>query len=329
MYLKSGYDRNALQGYEMLPNLRNHPLPFIRTVCSTNSVGFRGAEEYGSKAPGEFRVALLGGSCMFGYGARGDDTTIAARLRRQMADQLPGRSCTVLNAAAPAYVSYQLLARLQLRVLPLHPDVAVFYEGWNDSFFTAHYFTADRSLFHGWDVYFQIDSWGLFIERTNRKMHLPLRGSLLQHSAFVAGARRLIETYVEDVPHHRYERVRILPNGPIRQVAGEGFRDNLVSFVAICRAHGIHPVLVTLVSDGDSFVEDRVILNGVIRKVAGEQGAVLVDLDAIPPGDRPAGMHDATDHYHFTDSGNAWMAERLAEAIVRLASPETAGQDGR
>jgi len=119
MYQNFGYERVPLLGFDMIPDKEIEYLPGIKTTYSTNSMGFRGNEEYGAKQKDEIRVAILGGSSAFGFGASGDETTIASILKGKLDSKFPSRTFSVINAGNPGYTSYQVLAKLQLKVIDL------------------------------------------------------------------------------------------------------------------------------------------------------------------------------------------------------------------
>lgn len=56
--------------------------------------------------------------------------------------------------------------------------------------------------------------------------------------------------------------------------------------------------------------------NQIVREVAGETGALLIEGENEIPGDP---IH-FTDTHHFTDAGSRKMAERVSRALI--ASPE-------
>ena len=75
---------------------------------------------------------------------------------------------SVINAANPGYTSYQILAKLQLRIIDLEPDFVVLYMGWNDLFYSSYSMPYERNSFYGRDFYFSMDSWQVFIKAKNK-----------------------------------------------------------------------------------------------------------------------------------------------------------------
>lgn len=95
-----------------------------------NRWGYRGVV-LGAKRPHEVRVAFLGGSTAFGYGASWRETIpiyLEAGLRAGMRD---GRPVTVANLGFPNDGAYSLRYTLE-DYQYLHADIVCLYEGYND-----------------------------------------------------------------------------------------------------------------------------------------------------------------------------------------------------
>lgn len=122
---------------------RNNP-EFHRSDIEHNAQGFRRSGGVSvRKAPGSYRVFLLGGSAA--YGAQGGFTHIDNRWTRMRNEQLidsflehylnraPSQSrAEVINAAVSGYRIHQQLALIQSRVCRYQPDEVVLLDGYND-----------------------------------------------------------------------------------------------------------------------------------------------------------------------------------------------------
>ena len=106
------------------------PDQHLRTV-NVNASGMRGPE-VAAKPAKVVRVLVSGGSFVFGYGATGDDRTVAAELQRLLRAELAGREIEVINVGVPGFVVTQQLVDLETRGLALDPDLIVFIDGLND-----------------------------------------------------------------------------------------------------------------------------------------------------------------------------------------------------
>lgn len=101
----------------------------VERSAGLNWRGFRGPT-VGRKQPGELRVAMLGGSTVFGYGVAWDET-IPAVLERTLRAQLPNRPVSVVNLGLIGEGAYAFLPNLQ-DFEDLQFDVVCLYEGYND-----------------------------------------------------------------------------------------------------------------------------------------------------------------------------------------------------
>ncbi len=85
-----------------------------------------------SPEPNQLRIFMLGGSTMWGWGAR-DDFTIPSLVSKELNRELAGR-VRVVNLGETGYVSTQEVITLMLELRRRNvPDIAVFYDGVNDS----------------------------------------------------------------------------------------------------------------------------------------------------------------------------------------------------
>lgn len=101
---------------------------------SSNSWGFRGTEFSVNKPPGIVRIVCLGASTT--EGSQGDKETYPCYLQRSLSRSLPNRSFEVINAGHHGQDIDDLLEILRQRVLPLQPDMIIFYEASNNISFT-------------------------------------------------------------------------------------------------------------------------------------------------------------------------------------------------
>lgn len=85
--------------------------------------GLRGWEA-GDKAPGGYRILVLGDSQTFGFGVR-DEETLTVRLGELLQARFPQRAIEVINAGVPGYGTADQLAWLKLRGEELQPDLII------------------------------------------------------------------------------------------------------------------------------------------------------------------------------------------------------------
>lgn len=115
-----------------------------------NRWGYRGPI-VGRKAPGEIRVAMLGGSTAFGYGVTWDEA-IPAQLERVLNEHTSALPTRVVNLGYNNEGAYAFLSTLQDFEF-LDADIAVFYEGYND---LAGDYGVNRAVFRHESVVFRL-----------------------------------------------------------------------------------------------------------------------------------------------------------------------------
>lgn len=96
---------------------------------ATNDHGLRGPAIHATSTPETQRIAILGGSSVFGY-LVSDGDEAARILQAKLEDQ--GRAVEVLNAGVPGFNLFQTTVRFQETIAPLRPDIVILYLGYND-----------------------------------------------------------------------------------------------------------------------------------------------------------------------------------------------------
>jgi len=119
--------------YEYRPNLRPEDEPYdsLHRGFTTNSLGFRDVEFALHKPPGELRILAIGDSTTAGNGIADLKDTWPKQLERRFAES--GRKdVRVLNLAVGGYHPLQAARLLELRGLPLEPDLVILLVCLND-----------------------------------------------------------------------------------------------------------------------------------------------------------------------------------------------------
>lgn len=91
-----------------------------------NEQGLRNLKSIGPKREGTIRIAVLGGSTTYGTQVS-DEKTWAVRL-----ESLLGEPYEVFNLGIPGYGTAENLIQTAFHFSELRPDIAIYYEGWND-----------------------------------------------------------------------------------------------------------------------------------------------------------------------------------------------------
>jgi lysophospholipase L1-like esterase len=276
-----------------------------------NSLGFRGPEIAASKPA--LRLAFLGASTTFCAEASRDETTWPHLVAQGLGASFPDLSMDYVNAGVPGYVVEDTFDNWRHRVASLKPDAVVIYHATND---------------------LSLDTRKLAVERGLLTQDREETGWLAEHSMLwflvekSLQAKSAQQAAVSDKPRI----MSIPPELP------QGFKQRLLRLVKTVQSTGTLVVLPTFsyrlrreqgqeaqLASAESalyympymslgaLLEGYEAYNQAIRQVAEETGALLVEGELGIPGDAT----HFTDSVHFTDAGNAAMARRLNQALLR------------
>ena len=112
--------------------LRNFSGVSKADMININSLGFRGDEFSKIKPDETYRIFMLGGSPMFGYGATSDETTIPGFTQKIFDEKDFGFDIEVINSGSQAADSNKELKLVKERLIQFSPDLIIIYDGWND-----------------------------------------------------------------------------------------------------------------------------------------------------------------------------------------------------
>lgn len=319
---KPNYARAADPGSSVARSFHHGPL------------GFRAPEVARSRPDGTLRIACVGGSSTYGTGPSSDEATWPAQLGARLAEG-SGGAAEVLNAGVPAWTSFECLTGLAFRVLPMGPDLVLFYLATND---------AESAL---WpdpvadNVHYR-QVWPTFRPS-------PLEPALERSILYLAW-RRYATDYLSQRADLGYQSKRLPPGpdgerleqyraperkGPLPEQGFENFRRNLVSMVALTRAHGACPVLLTQAiwsedPTSDSLLDGKVRLRahrrmtGIVRDVAAGAQVPLIEtaehLEAAARAEVEATGAQSifSANVHLTDGGAQRLASFVASELSRL-----------
>jgi lysophospholipase L1-like esterase len=282
-----------------------------------NEAGFVGdapARAEGQPAPG-LTIVALGDSCTFGAGdgVHGYPALLARRLATRAGG---AERVEVVNAGISGLDTRQVMRRLDSRVAPLRPDVALVYVGWND--LTRKSPLAQGDL--GWrgDLVAALDR--LWAVRAARKavfqilrprLATPRTGPESRSGRF----RYYVPVrYAEDL-RRLVARVRAIGAEPVLLTLPTPLRPDATE-AQIRRARITFPSVWGTYAVGD-FLDLLAAHNLVIRQVAREADAPLVDL-AGALGARPDAFRYFHDTMHPNDRGMEAIAVLLETSLTRL-----------
>lgn len=153
-----------------------------------NSWGFNSPEMSDKKKENEFRIAVVGGSVVYGGSLHAwTPAGQLAEVLREKEPSLKGKKITYINAGIPSGVSGQELAQLMWYVLPMNIDLLVIYDGYNDFFIPFNY---ERRPGYPYDYY--IDEFRYYMferERSATNYFFDLFKRPSEHLNLAAGPR--------------------------------------------------------------------------------------------------------------------------------------------
>jgi hypothetical protein len=281
-----------------------------------NNLGFRGPDVTLAKAPDTLRIAFLGASTTFDSEIPRDDgvwtVQTAAALQRAA-----GESCRVepVNAGQPAYSLRQVATLYRHHVAPLKPDLVVFMPG------DMNHRLDDVAEAQGLPTDPPPPSWlagrsALMALIEKNYTTIQLQRSALSRAGKVKVVPSDVAAPFEPALRDFARDLRAagtplaLVTGPSRIRAGQSDEEKVKAAVS---AVFYMPYIAI-----DDMIAVRAAFNDVTRRVAREEGAMLVAAEDAIPAD---GRH-FVDSQHFTEAGAAAQARRVADAL--LADPRFA-----
>ena len=100
---------------------------------TTSSHGFRGPEFEIEKEPGTYRIFIVGGSVVMGFGASSDEATIAGFLQKSYDESDLNGKIEVINAGVSGAVVFEETDMIKEYLLQFEPDLIIGYDGGNDA----------------------------------------------------------------------------------------------------------------------------------------------------------------------------------------------------
>ena len=305
-----------------------------------NSMGFRGREISAEKKAGVLRVVCLGGSTTFDIGSLGTALPWPEVLEGELRRRFGTQEIEVLNLGIPGATSLDSLIDLQMRALPLQPDIVILYQSHNDLTYsippprpeqTNLYPQEDRprSTFVRW-----LTNHSLLYAKAEDRVVGRING-------LVDGVKGLVGLGNDGVPEDRRRSME-------RGVAD--FGANVLSIAAIARANHVALALVQVtvpfpvegqprgschMCDALSETYGNVDLltlkamysryDDALKRSAAEDANVyfIPSTEFVPSADRY--YHDPV---HFSPDGSRALGVKLSEALSPLVARLRSGPTG-
>ena len=279
-----------------------------------NALGFRGAELASEKASGSLRVVCMGESSTYCTGIADDRDAYPARLHEALAAALPGRTIEVVNAGVGGYTSAENVLRCLFDVVPLEPDLVVYYYTHNDAH-ARRYPKLSRDYREFSRSWFEPHGAGGVLAALRRRAILALGdiGELVRRTEAHGGRR---------------PSLNVAKNPP------EAFAANMAALAAIARDAGARLLFVNpnyrdldlndaadLAQPPSTNLAFRAVWEHrrIVENLAQRLGEGLVDLRGqIPYPETRDGFptQDYLDPVHFTPAGAERAAKIVAQAIL-------------
>jgi lysophospholipase L1-like esterase len=255
-----------------------------------NRQGFRGTDFV--PGDGEFRIAVLGNSCSFGWGVT-EEGSFAGRLRSLMVREGIPRTA-VYNFSVPGYTSFQGLRNFQRFVRPFKPQILLVTFAWNDQWLAANN-RPDKDILMPPEVILDLQN---------------LLARFRFYRVFKKGIFSILPSPERSWQHNVLSRVSL-----------EDFKRNLGEIIAAADEDNTRVVLLTspipsmesyygLSKQSPMHVLHQY-YNDAIRLTAASFSLGLVDLAAI--FDRRSDLFDDVkrDPFHYNARGHALAAEEI------------------
>jgi lysophospholipase L1-like esterase len=297
------YDREA----ELYVPRPNYEVQGERIHIKINSLGFRGDEFTLEKPPRTVRIACLGASTTFCAEASSNHTTWPHRLQEKLQAAYPGVTIQVINASLGGYVAADSLKALRHRVLPLDPDLVIYYEANNE----IVHDTRELAARQGFDVGARQAHVVALLSRYSLMFDLAYKNLTI-----LAGARgastRTINQIPRDLPDHFVgileDMRKELAHKSVPLVVSTflvKYRRNQERARQIANADVAFYYMPWMSIDGMLDAMD-VYNDAILHYARSHDLPVVDDREAIPPD----AVHYA-DCMHLTDGGAEAMADRF------------------
>jgi lysophospholipase L1-like esterase len=280
-----------------------------------NARGFRGPLVDSPKPAGRLRLAFLGASTTFCAEVSSEEKTWPALVAASAASERRSGTVDYVNAGVGGFQVEQIKINLEQRVAPLEPDVIFIYEATNDLTKDTREVAIAQKVYTG---HSDEESW---LSGYSLTWYLFEKNRLLRTREALAAQKQAIV----QLDLHELSR---------------GYRARLESLCDAAKARSKLVVMLTfstqLRRDQDPkrqieacntsfyympYMTPQLLLDGfdeynrVIREVAAEKDALLLDVAFAVPGDK----QHFNDSVHFKDEGCAVFAKAVTEGLQ--ASP--------
>ena len=280
---------------------------------TVNSLGFRGPEVPLTKPEGMIRLAFLGGSTTWCAEVTNDEATWPHLVSIGLQKKYPSKQFDYINGGVPGYSTQESLTNLLQRVQQTRPDIIVIYHATNDLSYDSRKMAKAQGVFSGksespsWVAKYSM-AWFLI----EKNIQMIFRKQQVQNKK-----SRLLQFQPTQLSRNFRERLT-------RLIRKSRDVSPLVAVATFSHQYRREQSLEQQFKAAESAIfympymdVQRLLLafeeyNNVIRDVADETMAVLIDKENSIPGDN---IH-FNDSVHFRDPGSHKMAERVLNGLI-------------
>jgi len=287
-----------------------------RIDIKINSLGFRGDEISREKPANTVRIACLGASTTFCAEVSSNHHTWPYLLQERLKQAYPGVSIEVVNTSLGGYVAADNLKNLRHRVLPLDPDLVLYYEANNEIVRDTQQLAAQQGLLRAdgarqSPLVTTMSRYSLTFDLAYKNLAILLR------SRAASGDTRKLDRVPSDLPDHFI--------GVLDQMRSDlAARDVplvLSTFIVKYRRSQDRATQIKNADVAfyympwmsiDGMLDAMDVYNQAILDYGHREGLMAIDdREAVPPD-----AEHFSDCMHFLDKGAEAMADRLARNLI-------------
>jgi lysophospholipase L1-like esterase len=306
--------------YANKPGFENSGDPKRIIDIRHNSLGFHGPETTWEKPPGTFRIYCMGGSSTYGQTESSTEKTWPWRLQEFLQAASPERKIEVINAGCQGYSTFEGLINLELRGVEFRPDLVLVYHAINDMrcALTRNPVPDNTHFRVNWPVE-RGDGVERLFERSRLYRVLRRWGTDWYQRRSNLGAYAIRDYMLLEDPYIATE-----------ERGFQNFRRNLVSIVAVARAHGAQVAFATeamwlphIEAARGYQAQKRGLerIRELTLEVGRELDVPVIDSAPVVEGaahkqQEATGAQTLIKHeVHFTDAGSELLAHILAKEL--------------
>jgi len=295
-----------------------------RINIKINSLGFRGDEFNREKPANTVRVACLGASTTFCAEVSSNHHTWPYLLQERLRKAYPGVNIEVVNAALGGYVSEDNLKNLRHRVMPLDPDLVLYYEANNEIVHDTQLLAAREGLLRAdgarqSPLVTSLSKYSLMFDLAYKNLAIMIR------SRAASGDAKKLDRVPADLPAHF---ISVLDQMRA-DLAAKDVPFVLSTFIVKYRRSQDRATQIKN-ADVEFYYMPWMSIDGMLDAMDVYNQAILdyASRAALPVVDDREAVPADAEHYsdcmHFLDKGAEAMADRFARYILETGALKNA-----